>query len=172
MDVVAHGDGGSIAQRLDAGDLDISWPEFGSGGAEMGVYDVNGDGLNDVVTVLPRTDGGSPGLNRSATPRASSHSCSTTSGDFSTKNAGNVTFFRAPRRTFADLDGDGIPDFIVGKRVFSHLESYLDPDPYGPAVLYWYRTAQPESRRRSRIVPELIHNRSGVGSHLAAVGRE
>lgn len=72
--------------------------------------------------------------------------------------------------TFADLDGDGIPDIIVGKRVFSHLESYTDPDPYGAGVLYWYRTVRnPKAEGGAEFVPEVIHNRSGVGSHLAAV---
>ena len=70
----------------------------------------------------------------------------------------------------ADLDGDGIPDFIVGKRYFSHPESYTDPDPYGPAVLYWYRTVRnPKAPGGAEFVPELIHNRSGVGSHFATV---
>jgi hypothetical protein len=91
-------------------------------------------------------------------------------GDFSTKNAGNVTFSELHALTFADLDGDGVPDVIVGKRVFSHLESYTDPDPYGPAVLYWYRTVRnPKAPGGAEFVPELIHNRSGVGSHLQAV---
>ena len=52
--------------------------------------------------------------------------------DFSTKNAGGVTFSEPHGSTFADVDGDGIPDFIVGKRYWSHLDDYLDPDPYGP----------------------------------------
>ena len=52
--------------------------------------------------------------------------------DYSTKNPGNVTFSEPHASTFADVDGDGIPDLIVGKRVYSHLESYTDPDPYGP----------------------------------------
>ena len=63
-----------------------------------------------------------------------------------------------------------MPDIIVGKRHWSHLESYTDPDPYGPAVLYWYRTVRnPKAEGGAEFVPELIHNRSGVGSHLAAV---
>ena len=65
------------------------------------------------------------------------------------------------------MDGDGVPDLIVGKRLYSHLESHLDPDPYGPAVLYWYRTVRnPKAEGGAEFVPELIHNRSGVGSQF------
>jgi hypothetical protein len=63
------------------------------------------------------------------------------------------------------MDGDGIPDFITGKRYFSHLESTTDPDPWGAAVLYVYHTVRDKSAPgEARFVPELIHNGSGVGS--------
>ena len=68
------------------------------------------------------------------------------------------------------MDGDGIPDLIVGKRYWTHLDSYLDPDPYGPPVLYWYRTVRnPKAPGGAEFVPELIHNRSGAGSDILAV---
>jgi hypothetical protein len=144
---------------------------FGGGGAEMGVYDVNGDGLNDVVTGLAAHGWGLAWFEQKRDKDGNiSFAQHPIMGDFSTKNAGNVTFSELHAMTFADLDGDGIPDIIVGKRQFSHLESYTDPDPYGPAVLYWYRTVRnPKAEGGAEFVPELIHNRSGVGSHLAAV---
>jgi hypothetical protein len=144
---------------------------FGSGGAEMGVYDVNGDGWNDVVTALSAHGWGLAWFEQKRDKEGViSFVQHNIMGDFSTKNAGNVTFSEPHASIFADLDGDGIPDFIVGKRVFSHLESYLDPDPYGPGVLYWYRTVRnPKAEGGAEFVPELIHNRSGVGSHFAAV---
>lgn len=90
--------------------------------------------------------------------------------DYSTRNAGGVTFSELHGLTAADIDGDGIPDIIVGKRVFSHQESYVDPDPYGPGVLYWYRTVRnPKAPGGAEFVPELIHNRSGAGSTVLAV---
>src|SRR4029077_2346320 len=140
---------------------------FGNGGAEMGVYDVNGDGLNDVVTSLAAHGWGLAWFEQKRDKDGViSFVQHNIMGDFSTKNAGNVTFSEPHASTFADLDGDGIPDVIVGKRVFSHLESYTDPDPYGPAVLYWYRTVRnPKAEGGAEFVPELIHNRSGVGSH-------
>ena len=145
--------------------------EFGSGGAEMGVYDVNGDGLNDVVTGIAAHGWGLAWFEQKRDGQGNiSFVRHDIMGDFSTQNAGNVTFSELHAMTFADLDGDGIPDIIVGKRGWSHLESYLDPDPNGPAVLYWYRTVRnPKAPGGAEFVPELIHNRSGVGSHLQAV---
>ncbi len=137
----------------------------------MGVYDVNGDGLNDVVTALSAHGWGLAWFEQKRDKEGTiSFVQHAIMGDFSTKNAGDVTFSEPHGATFADLDGDGVPDLIVGKRHWSHLESYTDPDPYGPAVLYWYRTVRnPKAEGGAEFVPELIHNRSGVGSHLAAV---
>ena len=85
-------------------------------------------------------------------------------GDFSTKNAGNVTFSQLHGGTSADIDGDGIPDFVTGKRYWSHLDTWIDPDAYGAPVLYVYRTVRnPKAPGGAEFVPELIHNRSGVG---------
>ncbi|MCU1232581.1 MAG: hypothetical protein JWP63_548 [Candidatus Solibacter sp.] len=144
---------------------------FGSGGAEMGVYDVNGDGLNDVVTALAAHGWGLAWFEQKRDAQGTiSFVQHKIMGDFSQKNAGNVTFSEPHASTFADIDGDGILDFLVGKRSFSHLESYLDPDPYGPSVLYAYHPVRnPKAEGGAEFVPELIHNRSGVGSHFIAV---
>ena len=54
--------------------------------------------------------------------------------------------------------------------IWSHEDSYTDPDPYGEPVLYYYRTVRnPKAPGGAELVPELIHNRSGVGSTVAAV---
>ncbi len=141
------------------------------GGSVMAVYDVNGDGLNDVVTVLQVHGYGLAWFEqkRDAGGRISfvEHMIM---DDSSTKNAGGVTFSEAHGSTFADVDGDGIPDFIVGKRFWAHKDDYLDPDPYGPAVLYVYKTVRnPKVPGGAEFIPELIHNQSGAGSDVLAV---
>jgi hypothetical protein len=146
------------------------WGRTSAGGAEIGVYDVNGDGLNDVVTVLQAHGWGIAWFEqkRSASGEISfvKH---TVMGRTKEESAGGVVFTEPHGTAIADMDGDGIPDFVVGKRYWSHLDDFYDPDPYGPAVLYWYKTVRdPKAPGGARLVPELIHNRSGAGSDVLA----
>jgi Domain of Unknown Function (DUF1080)/FG-GAP-like repeat len=147
------------------------WGRTSAGGAKIAVYDVNGDGLNDVVTVMQAHGWGLDWFEqkRSADGQISfvPH---TIMGKTPEESAGGVVFTEPHGTAIADVDGDGIPDFIVGKRLWSHLDDYYDPDPYGAPVLYWYKTVRdPKAPGGARFVPELIHNRSGAGSDVLAV---
>lgn len=140
----------------------------GMGGSVMAVYDVNGDGHNDVVTSLNAHGFGLAWYEQKRGKDGEiSFQRHMIMDDYSTENAGDVTFSQLHGTTFADIDGDGVPDFVVGKRHWSHLDTHLDPDPDGPAVLYWFRTVRDaNSPGGARFEPEMIHNRSGAGSDL------
>ena len=93
--------------------------------------------------------------------------------DFATKNAGGVTFSSRTASTSGDVNGDGIPDFIVGKRYWAHHEGFLDPDPYGPPVLYVFQhEAEPEGAGRRGVRARAVHNQSGAGSQILADGHQ
>lgn len=149
------------------------WPRAGAspGGSEMGVYDVNGDGLNDIVTSLEAHGFGLAWFEQKRDQGGGiSFAEHIISDDYATKDPENVAFSEAHGSTFADVNGDGILDFVVGKRVYSHNESYTDPDPYGPGVLYWFETVRnKKAPGGAEFKPELVHNRSGVGSTVLAV---
>ena len=141
------------------------------GGTVMAVYDVNGDGLNDVVSNLNAHGFGlawfeqtRDGSGKISFVRHMIHD------DYAQKSVRDVTFSQGHAATFADLDHDGVMDYIVGKRTFAHLDNLYDPDSYGPPVLYWYRTVRnPDAPGGAELLPELIHNRSGVGSQITAL---
>ena len=143
----------------------------GVGGSVMAVYDANGDGLNDVVSNLNAHGFGLAWFEQKRDEAGNiSFERHLINDDYSKKSAGDVTFSQGHAATFTDIDQDGIPDYVVGKRAFTHLDNLFDPDAYGPPVLYWYRTVRNKNAPGgAEFVPELIHNRSGTGSQITAV---
>ena len=139
----------------------------GAGGAEICGYDVNGDGLVDAVGPM---EGHGYGVAWWEQKRDANKNISFTEhvimDNFMTKNTGDVMFTEPHAATCADMDGDGIPDLVTGKRYMSHF-GYSDPDPWSEPVVYVFRTVRDKAAPGgARFEPELVNNRSGVGSHF------
>jgi hypothetical protein len=141
----------------------------GNAGGNIEIYDVNGDKLPDVVTALAAHGFGLAWYEQKRDGGKTTFVEHQIMGDFAAQNPGNVTFTELHALTMADIDGDGVKDIITGKRAWAHLDSYSDPDSQGAAVLYWFKTIRdPKAPGGARFVPDLIHNRSGVGSMITA----
>jgi len=65
-----------------------------------------------------------------------------------------------------DLNGDGLKDFVTGKRWWSHGRS--EPGSDGPAMLYWFE-AKKASDGTITFVPHEIDNDSGIGTQFHVV---
>ena len=139
--------------------------DFGLG-AQYGAWDVNGDGLPDVVGSLSahghglawfeqrREDDGSLSFRRHLIM-----------GERPDENPHGVAFSQPHALDFADIDGDGLTDIVVGKRFWAHGRDG-DPEPNAPAVLYWFRLVR--SEKGVEFVPHLIDDDSGVGTQVVA----
>jgi hypothetical protein len=141
------------------------------GGAVMAVFDANGDGLNDVVSNLNVHGFGLAWFEQKRDAAGNiTFVRHMINDDYSQKSVDDVTFSQGHASTFADIDNDGVMDYIVGKRVFTHLDNLADPDAYGPPVIYWYKTVRNKNAPGGvEFKPQLIHNRSGAGSQITAI---
>ncbi len=97
--------------------------DLGPDCAQMYAFDLNGDGLNDVVSSSAHGKGVWWHEQRAAMTFVRH----TIDDEFSQSHALAV----------ADLDGDGRPELITGKRRWAHGPAG-DVDPNAPAVLHWY----------------------------------
>lgn len=138
------------------------------GGGHMAVVDVDGDGLNDVITSINAHGWGLAWYRQVRTIAGITFEPHLIMGDNTRDNPGGLTVSQLHAGVFAtDVDGDGVVDFFTGKKRWAHLDSHADPDADGPAYLLLYHGVRDRKAPGGvRFEPEIIHNRSGAGSGL------
>src|SRR4051812_8978164 len=133
------------------------------GGAQMCVFDVDGDGDNDVVTSKAAHAYGLAWFENVGQEggeiKFTEHSIT---GDKPQQNEYGVAFSELHALAIADIDHDGILDIITGKRWWSHSDKA--PGALGPAVLYWFKTSR--EGKEVRFIPYRIDSNSGVGTQV------
>ena len=141
--------------------------KFGNkGGAQMFAYDVNGDGRNDVITALDAHGWGLAWFearNENGRLTFSKHSIM---GDRSEESKYGAAFSQPHALDVADLDGDGLKDIIVGKRLWAHGPKG-DVEPNAAPVLYWFQLKR-DLNGKATYVPRLIDDKSGVGVQVTS----
>ena len=139
--------------------------EFGTnGGAQMYAYDVNGDGLNDVITSIHAHEYGLSWFEQKheANGAVTWIEHPIISREPNTLIRG-VQFSQAHAVELADIDGDGLQDIISGKRYWAHGPNG-DVDSDAPAVIYWFKLVRDDGG--AHFEPHLVDDASGVGTQF------
>ncbi len=139
-------------------------PAAGPGGAQMFVYDVNGDGLPDVITSLEAHGYGFAWYEQKRSPQGEISFVEHVIMDKDPAQSHGVFFTELHGLALGDIDGDGLKDIVTGKNKYNwggHYD-YTYPDEDGEGVLYWFKLVRGRNGQAD-FVPHLIYNNSGVG---------
>jgi hypothetical protein len=134
--------------------------DFGEGGAQMLVEDVDGDKRADVITSLKAHEWGLAWFQQQAD---GSFKRNLIISDKSEDSPYGVSFSQLHALALADMDGDGMKDIVTGKRWWAHGPD-KDPRPGDPAVVYWFR--REKSAAGVVFVPHLVDDDCGVGTQV------
>jgi hypothetical protein len=123
--------------------------DCGGGAAQMYAYDFDGDGDNDILASSPHNKG--------------VYWFEQTKADSWTKHEIDREYSQTHAVVFTDINGDGTPDIITGKRWWAHGPNG-DPEPNNPAVLYWYEVGKKDGK--PSFARHQIDHDSGVGTQF------
>jgi len=140
--------------------------DFGPGGAQMYAMDVDGDGLNDVITSLEAHGWGLAWFRQVRSDGNIHFEKQLIMGDSHYDNPYGVRFSQPHALILSDLDNSGLKGIVTGKRFWAHGPDG-DIEPNAPAVIYWFKLVR-HNNGSAEFVPVLIDDDSGVGTHIAA----
>lgn len=125
--------------------------DLGEASAQMYAYDVNGNGLQDVIS-------------------SSAHELGIWWHEQGKNGNGEVTwkthliddsFTQTHGLELIDINSDGHPDLVTGKRYFAHMGN--DPGEFDTPYLCWYEFVP---GRNPQWIKHVIDDNSGVGVHV------
>jgi hypothetical protein len=132
------------------------------GGAEMLVYDVDGDGDNDVITSLAAHEYGLAWYEQDRSGREIVFRQRMIMGNHLTQNRYGLVFTELHSVALADIDGDGLKDIVTGKTYWSHHKS--SPLWDAGAVVYWFKLER--TAEGVNWVPPLADRDAGIGRQI------
>ncbi len=139
--------------------------KFAPAAAQMLVYDVNGDGLADVITAINCHGYGISWFEQVKEDGKISFREHVILNKDATKNAHGISFTQPHALALIDMDGDGLKDFVTGKRFWAHGKDGPDPESNEPAVLYWFQLTR-QANGQVDFIPHLVDDNSGVGTQV------
>ena len=147
------------------------WPfhpaHLADAAAQMLVYDVDGDGLNDVITAWHCHH---YGLVWQKQVRQSNGEITWQQNVILKPepdlNSPELRISQLHALDLVDINGDGLKDILTGKRFWAHGPNG-DKEPDAPAVVYWFELKRGE-QNSVKYVPHMIDDDSGVGTQVAA----
>jgi hypothetical protein len=140
------------------------------GGAHMFAYDVNGDGLVDVISAdwahgwglawYEQLPGGvAPCVGLAPGMTAPAKECFTKHQIMNTNDAADLAAYPTPYNAIpsvatsenhaaqmVDMDGDGLPDLVTGKMRYAHPYDQGDPDPDGIAYSFVFKLVRDKTK--------------------------
>lgn len=133
------------------------------GGAEMYVYDVNGDGKMDVITSLAAHDFGLAWYEQDTANGQTIFRQHIIVGEKPEQNPYGIVFSELHSVALADIDGDGVKDIITGKTYWSHHKA--SPQWDAGAVVYWF-SLQRKKDGTVDFVPHKADGDAGIGRQI------
>ena len=140
---------------------------FADAAAQMLIYDVDGDGHNDVFTTLNCHQYGLVWYKQVRDDKGAiawqQHVILSPKPEL-TSDAFRISQLHA--LDLVDINGDGLKDVLTGKRFWAH-GSKGDAEPNAPAIICWFELRR-DNQKGVQFIRHVIDDNSGVGTQVAA----